>query len=81
MLTRKVKQCRLALLEFKSKIFLMSFHMCKTWERIRIWIWTGIKMENRIQTRVGILTIPFHDTVTRYGTVLAIVDPDPFKNT
>ncbi len=38
--------------------------MRKTWGWIRIRIWIGIKMENRIRIRIwaGIKTMPIHNT-------------------
>ncbi len=59
-LTRKIKQCKVALLKLLKK-FLFS-NMCKTWVRIRIRIWISIKMKSQIRIRICIKTMPIHIT-------------------
>jgi hypothetical protein len=45
-LKRKTKQSKAGTAVNKSLIFSRIFYLCKTWSRIRIRIWIGIKMEN-----------------------------------
>jgi len=40
--------------------------MCKIWGRIRIKIWIGIVMESLIRIRIGLKTMPIHNTVASY---------------
>ncbi len=53
---------KLALLGIKVKKHFWNSSMCKSWGGVRIWIWIGIKMESRIQIRIGIKTMPIHNT-------------------
>jgi hypothetical protein len=41
--------------------------MCNTWDRIRIQIWIGIKMESRI--RIGIKTMPESTTLNNLSVI------------